>query len=62
MRLEYEGYIIYTSRRQRGAYNIFDQEEEVEENQPEAKQEGDTRDNNEDKDLQILEGLANGKQ
>jgi hypothetical protein len=44
-----EGYITYRSRRQRGEENIFNQEEIVEENQPEAEQEEVMGDNNEDR-------------
>jgi len=57
-----KGYITYKSRRQQGTYNIFHTEQEEEVNQPEAEQEGNMGDNNEDRALQILEGLANGKQ
>jgi hypothetical protein len=58
-----EGYITYRSRRQRGAENIFNQEEIVEENQPEAEQEEVAMgDQNEDRALQILEGIQNGQQ
>jgi hypothetical protein len=57
-----EGYITYRSRRQRGVENIFNQEDEVEENQLEVEQEEVMGDNNEDMALQILEGLANGHQ
>jgi hypothetical protein len=53
-----ERYITYRSRRQRGAENIFNQEEIVEENQPEAEQEEVMGDNNEDRALQILEGIS----
>jgi hypothetical protein len=55
------GYITYRSRRKQGAENIFHSEEEVD--QPEATQEGDMGDNdNEDRAMQILEGLVSGKQ
>jgi hypothetical protein len=45
-----------------GQKNIFHQEEEVEENQPEEEQEVAMGDQNEDRALQILEGIQNGQQ
>ena len=53
-------YITYRSRRQRGAEDIFNEEGEIRENQSKAEQEEFMGDNNEDKAIQILEGLATG--
>jgi restriction endonuclease Mrr len=55
-------YITYRSRRQRRAEDIFNEEREIRENQPEAEQEKVMGDNNEDIAIQILEGLATGQQ
>jgi hypothetical protein len=55
-------YITYRSRRQGGVKDIFNEEGEIRENQPEAEQEEVMGDNNEDIAIQILEGLSAGKQ
>jgi hypothetical protein len=54
--------VTYRSRRQRGAENIFEEEEEVRENQPEVGQVENMGDANEERGMQILESLAAGQQ
>jgi hypothetical protein len=53
--------VTYKSRRQRGAKNIFEVEEEVRENQPEVGQVENMGDANEERGMQILESLAAGQ-
>ena len=55
-------YITYRSRRQRGVEDIFNEEGEIRENQPEEEQEEIMWDNNEDIAIHVLEGLVIGKQ
>jgi hypothetical protein len=50
--------VTYKSRRQRGAENIFEEEEEVRENQPEVGQVENMGDTNEERGLQILESVV----
>ena len=54
--------VRYKSRRQRGAENIFEEEEEVRENQLEVGQVENMGDANEERGMKILESLAAGQQ
>ena len=54
--------VAYKSRRQRGAENIFEEEEEVRENQPEVGHVENMGDANEKTSFHILESLVAGHQ
>jgi hypothetical protein len=54
--------VTYRSRRQQGAENIFEEEEEVRENQSKVGQVENMGDANEERGLQILESLTAGQQ